>query len=132
MRRSLFLLLFILGLLLAAFLAVVGSFRSTGEPWQLEFVGEGNQLTLAIACTKPPIPRTNVILEGELENPIHSQVMMITDTVTLPIGQITFTDLTTLPGRVTLSLFDHEIDIMQRGLIIDKIEYEWGKTVTIQ
>lgn len=132
MQRSLFILLFILGLLLAAFLAVVWSVRSTGEPWQLDFVGEGKQLTLAIACTEPPIPRTDVILSGELENPVQSTVMMTSDDVTLPVGQITFADLTTLPGRVTLSLLDHEIDIMQRGLMIDNIEYEWGKTVTIK
>ncbi|MBD1913415.1 MULTISPECIES: hypothetical protein [unclassified Leptolyngbya] len=132
MRRSLPLLI-LLALLLAAFLAVVWSFRLTGEPWQLTFVGEGGQLRLAIACEKPPIPKTEVLFNKlDLRNPVQGQVIITAPDVPLPLGQITFADLTTLPGRVTISLFEQEIDIMQRGLIINQIEHEWGKPITLQ
>ena len=43
----------------------------------------------------------------------------------VPFGRGVFLDLTSLPGTATFELFGYEIQLLPRGLIIDRQEYPW-------
>jgi hypothetical protein len=51
----------------------------------------------------------------------------------VPFGKCVFMDTTFLPGTVTFRLFDHEIELLPRVLIIDHREHPWqpGATITL-
>jgi len=53
----------------------------------------------------------------------------------LPFGRLKTFDLTTFPGYIALEIYGHEIEILERALIIDKHEYYWesnlGKTLKL-
>lgn len=58
---------------------------------------------------------------------ISTSVVVTIDSprVHLPAGEITFADLTEPPGRVHLKLNEHQVEIMQRTLVVDKREVGW-------
>jgi hypothetical protein len=43
----------------------------------------------------------------------------------VPFGKCVFMDTTFLPGTVTLNLFNHEIELLPRVLVIDRQEHPW-------
>jgi hypothetical protein len=49
-------------------------------------------------------------------------------------SQVSFSDTTVLPGRVTLIIKNHTFDILQRALIIDGKEFPWNSSefITIE
>src|SRR5207245_1064394 len=49
----------------------------------------------------------------------------------LPFGQCVFTDLTFLPGTVTLDLFNHQIELLPRTLLIDRQEHPWKANTSL-
>jgi hypothetical protein len=49
----------------------------------------------------------------------------------VPFGTCVFMDTTFLPGTVTFRLFDHEIELLPRVLIIDHEEHPWQPNATI-
>jgi hypothetical protein len=49
----------------------------------------------------------------------------------VPFGKCVFMDTTFLPGTVTFRLFDHEIELLPRVLIIDHQEHPWRAEATI-
>ena len=49
----------------------------------------------------------------------------------VPFGKCVFMDTTFLPGSVTFRLFDHEIELLPRVLIIDHREHPWRAHATI-
>ena len=42
-----------------------------------------------------------------------------------------FQDATYLPGTVTLLAFNHEVELIQRGLVVDRLERVWQPGVTL-
>ncbi len=49
----------------------------------------------------------------------------------VPLGQCLFMDTTFLPGTVTLQVFNHEIELLPRVLVIDGQEHPWLSESTI-
>jgi hypothetical protein len=49
----------------------------------------------------------------------------------VPFGSCIFMDTTFLPGTVTFRLFDHEIELLPRVLIIDHEEHSWQPNAAI-
>lgn len=49
----------------------------------------------------------------------------------VPFGTCVFMDTTFLPGTVTFQLFDHEIELIPRVLVIDRQEHPWVSNSTI-
>ena len=46
-------------------------------------------------------------------------------------GELRFQDATYLPGTVTLLAFNHEVELIQRGLVVDRLERVWQPGVTL-
>jgi len=46
-------------------------------------------------------------------------------------GELRFQDATYLPGTVTLLAFNHEIELIQRGLALDRQERAWQPGLTV-
>lgn len=51
--------------------------------------------------------------------------------VTVPYGEVTFVDVTMLPGRITLEIDGRNIDIMKSALHIDGEHHVWGENAVI-
>src|SRR5258708_36892755 len=49
----------------------------------------------------------------------------------VPFGTCVFMDTTFLPGTVTLHLFNHEVELLPRVLVIDRQEHPWLSESTI-
>lgn len=49
----------------------------------------------------------------------------------VPLGKCVFMDTTFLPGTVTLELFNHEIELLPRVLVVDRQEHPWLSESTI-
>jgi hypothetical protein len=52
-------------------------------------------------------------------------------TYEVPFGRCMFMDTTFLPGTVALELFNHEVELLPRVLVIDRQEHPWLSEVTI-
>ena len=49
-----------------------------------------------------------------------------------PFGIVRFRDPLFLPGTLNLGLFGHEIEMLQRGLFVDRVEKPWINDSVIQ
>ena len=51
----------------------------------------------------------------------------------IPFGKCIFMDTTFLPGTLTLNLFNHEIELLPRTMIIDHDEHPWkpGESISL-
>jgi hypothetical protein len=50
----------------------------------------------------------------------------------VPYGKCIFMDPTFLPGTLTFSVFDHEIELLPRVLMLDHREHPWQSGESIQ
>ena len=50
----------------------------------------------------------------------------------IPFGRVIYEDLTFLPGAVTFDLFEHEVELLPRTLILNRHEQPWQSSATIQ
>lgn len=49
---------------------------------------------------------------------------------TVPFGKLAFDDLMYLPGTVVLHCFGHEVQMLPRGLFLDRAEFPWTSDTT--
>ena len=107
-------------------LIYTGCYRGSGE-WQLERHDVEAKLAFTIRL-KPSYEKERTIVFDD----IHSGTIkprfysLPGDAHIIPNTELTFHDTTLLPGRVTLKVNDHVIDIMQRNIIVDGIEHDWN------
>ena len=47
-------------------------------------------------------------------------------------GELRFQDATYLPGTVTLLAFNHELEFIARGLVVDRQERAWQPGLTVE
>ena len=105
--------------------------RTFRGPWRVTFTNTAagmpelivNQPQLGIANLRIDFPNDKL-------PPTNSSGLMIFDTpkpwpYPVPFGQCLFMDTTFQPGTVTFKLFDHEIELLPRVLIIDRKETPW-------
>lgn len=128
---------------LVGVIAVVGYFslyaldthlRTRKGPWEVTFATETNgtpyllvnQPTLGVRDVKVRFPGE----QGGLTNgPV---TVRFTQPNTKPaFGELRFQDATYLPGTVTLLAFNHEVELIQRGLVVDRQERAWQPGVTL-
>ncbi|HZR17131.1 MAG TPA: hypothetical protein VFE51_07375, partial [Verrucomicrobiae bacterium] len=48
-----------------------------------------------------------------------------------PFGKCVFMDTTFLPGTIALEVFNHEVELRPRDLVIDRQEHPWLSESTI-
>ncbi len=129
---------------LVAVIAVIGYFslyaldshlRTRKGPWEVTFATETNG-TPYLLVNQPAygIRDVKVRFPGE-SNPLSNAPVTVrfTEPNTAPaFGELRFQDATYLPGTVTLLAFNHELEFIQRGLVLDRRELPWQPGQTLE
>jgi len=124
---------------LAAFvlslLVYVGGFwgcthwRLRRGPWELTFAaGETNGATVTVRQSALGIDEVRLVFpEAQVTNrlPLTIRVATPDDAQGLPFGHVKFLDTTELPGTMTLELFGHEVELLPRVLLLDRVPHPW-------
>ncbi|MBI5802048.1 MAG: hypothetical protein HZA92_15160 [Verrucomicrobia bacterium] len=124
-------------------IAVVGYFslyaldthlRSRHGPWEVTFAVETNGTPyLLVNQSAYGVRDVKVRFTGE-HSPLTSAPVTVrfTEPNTKPaFGELRFQDATYLPGTVTLLAFNHEVELIQRGLVLDRQERQWQPGMTM-
>ena len=128
----------VLGLYLAAFY-VMEYWNSRRGPWEVEFSSDamGNP-SIAIYQPKLRISSVEIIFTGEKVSQTNLAQKVLYDRpltslpAKMPIGEVIYEDLRTLPGVVTFNFFGHEIELLPRVLIVNKKEIPWQSEKVIE
>jgi hypothetical protein len=122
------------------FYAAIEHRRTRNGPWQVTFTNSVAGAPLLV-INQPRLGITNFCLGFSSRAFPATNLPFSTGTLTfaqpqpvpypVPFGECVFMDTTFLPGTVTFRLFDHEIELLPRTLIIDHRERAWGKGTAI-
>jgi hypothetical protein len=110
--------------------------RNRKGPWLVSF-RSGNSAIPEIIINQPFLAITNVCIRFEGEAPVtQTETTFVFDKprqvpYEVPFGQCIFMDTTFLPGTETFRLFNHEIELLPRTMIIDHDEHPWAVNSTI-
>ncbi len=103
-------------------------------PWEVTFRPETAKGP-AIVINQPHLGISNlmIVFRNEKPPPLEGPktVAFNKPTKSIPFGEWIFDDLMYLPGTVTLQMFDHEIELLPRTLIVDRKEIPWESDKTI-
>jgi hypothetical protein len=133
-----FLLAFLLALICYFFFySKIENRRTRKGPWEITFTNDAagnpslviNQPRLAI--TNAQVTFTNQTLSMGF-NPatlVFSEPRPVPYEV--PFGKCVFMDTTFLPGTVALEVFNHEVELRPRDVVIDRQEHPWLSESTI-
>jgi hypothetical protein len=129
---------------LVAVIAVAGYFglyavdshlRRRQGPWEVTFGAETNG-TPFLLVNQPAlgVRAVKVRFPGE-QNPLTNAPVTVRFTepgVKPGFGEVRFQDATYLPGTVTLLAFNHEVELIPRGLVLDRRERPWQAGLTVE
>ncbi len=123
------------GLTLVGYLALYSAdayLRQRHGPWEIEFSVDAHG-TPGVMLGQPSLGISNVLIQfsGEtLTNPLAAQparlYMSRPETAQAPpFGKVAFHDFTYLPGTVVLHCFGHEVQMLPKGLYLNRAAYPW-------
>lgn len=135
-----FILAFLIALICYAFFYHAIEHRRTRKgPWEITFTNDlsGNP---SLVINEPELAITNAQItftNQKVANPFSPATLVFSEArpvpYNVPFGNCIFMDTTFLPGTVTLHLFNHEIEVRPRDLVVDRQEHPWlsGSTITL-
>jgi len=101
--------------------------RTRKGPWEVTFTNSA--FGPAVLINQPKLGLTNIAISfAGVTNTAGGSVRFGQARPVpyeLPFGKCVFMDTTFLPGTVTLDLFGHEIELLPRTLVIDRVEHPW-------
>jgi hypothetical protein len=104
--------------------------RAGKGPWSVRFETTTNN-TPRIIIDQAGLGISNVVITfaGEACQLTNgpTNLLFTTPTVEPPFGELRHHDLMYLPGVITLLAFNHEIELIPRGLFIDRREIPWSE-----
>jgi len=133
-----FILAFLLALICYVFFYhTIEGRRTRKGPWQITFAKDNNG-NPALLINEPRLAITNVQIVF-IERTVPASFAPTTRIFSeprpvpfdVPFGKCVFMDTTFLPGTVTLRVFDHEIELLPRVLVVDRQEHPWLSESTI-
>ncbi|HLH54942.1 MAG TPA: hypothetical protein VKY92_15130 [Verrucomicrobiae bacterium] len=111
--------------------------RTRKGPWSVTFTNDANG-NASIVINQPRLAITNVqvTFNDQPTGPGFSAATLLFSQprpvpYPVPLGKCVFIDTTFLPGTVTLELFNHEIELLPRVLVVDHQEHPWLSDTTI-
>jgi hypothetical protein len=108
--------------------------REKNGPWRITFTTDSSGIP-GIVIQEPNLGIANVEIDFPdariAQTNLSTVVVFDSPIKTVPFGKFIFHDLMYLPGTVTLELFGHEIELLPRVLIIDRMERPWKSGTTI-
>ena len=133
-----FVLAFLLALICYAFFyRNIENRRTRKGPWEITFTNDvaGNPTLLInqprLAITNVQVTFTNATLGVGFKPATVAFAQPQPVPYTVPFGKCVFMDTTFLPGTLTLDLFNHEVELLPRVLVIDRQEHPWLSDSTI-
>ena len=124
-------LLILFALVLAFYLASfygVEYLRHRKGPWVMRF-DRATDGTPIVEISQPHlgINGTRIVFRGEVYTNAAETVSFALPEPTRPVpfGRVIYEDLTFLPGVVTLDLFGHEIELVPRTLVVNRLGLAW-------
>ena len=133
-----FILAFLLAVICYAFFySKIENRRSRKGPWEIAFTNDAagnpslviNQPRLAITNVQVTFTNQHVPASFAPTNLVFKQPHPVPYDV--PFGRCMFMDTTFLPGTVALEVFNHEVELLPRVLVIDRQEHPWLSESTI-
>jgi|GEM_PF-2248411 len=122
-----------------AFVLVVGlwlkSFNTRHGYWEAEIGNAGPALafTIRLAQSESDHQSRRIVFTGIDASVVKPGIFKLPDEAAGMQGiRMAFQDITIRPGRVTLELKGHELDIMQSGISIDGENYAWDQLEPIK
>jgi hypothetical protein len=101
-----------------------------GEPWQITFrANDAGHIDIHIKNRSLKIDDVVVKTNTAVPANFRDTEVVIRRGFKLPVGKVVFSDLTTLPGRVTFDIDAHSIDIMERGIVLDGKDITWQQAM---
>jgi len=82
--------------------------------------------SVEIIFTGENIASTNLGQKVQFDRPLTSLPSP------LPIGEVIYEDLRTLPGVVTFNFFGHEIELLPRVLVVNKKQIPWKSEMVLE
>lgn len=111
--------------------------RTRKGPWEITFTKDTNGKP-ALLINEPKLAITNAQIafgDGKIPESFAPATLLFSQPkpvpFDVPFGKCVFIDTTFLPGTVTLDLFNHEIELRPRDLVIDRQEHPWLSESTI-
>lgn len=102
--------------------------RNSKGPWAVRFEATESG-TPRLVINQPALGVTNVAITfpGESVTLTNgaTNILFSSPTIEPPFGELRHHDLMYLPGVITLIAFNHEIELISRGLFIDRQEFKW-------
>ena len=128
----------VLGLYLAVFYVIEYGNHRKGA-WEAQFTSDamGNP-SVVIFQPKLNISSVEIIFPGEkiastnLAKKMQFDRPLMSLPSPLPIGEVVYEDLRTLPGVVTFNFFGHEIELLPRVLVVNKKEIPWRPEMVLE
>lgn len=116
----------------------VEHWRQRRGPWEVTFqVGEEGAAILEVDQARLGVTGLQLHFpEAALPEdftPVRVRFASPAALAEVPFGRVLFLDTTVLPGTVTFDLFGHEVELLPRVLIVDKVERAWesGRVITV-
>lgn len=106
-------------LVLVGSIALARYVRTMREPYQIRYFDcEGNQCLEIVDTDTEDSVRGKAVIHTKHQFQSSGTFLMDREQE-LPLGEITFHDFTILPGRVTLKIDGHEIDVFSGAVRVD-------------
>jgi hypothetical protein len=103
---------------------------NAGEPWTLRFTANNREcVDILITNKKLKIDRALVRTQTPVPPHFKETVIVARRGMEIPIGKVMFSDFTTLPGRLTLLIGTHTMDITERAVLVDGREIGWQQAM---
>jgi hypothetical protein len=103
--------------------------RHKDGPWEITFTQVDNSPALLVGHTKLGLTNITIVFPNAISTNHAPQTLRFEHgrvaPFDLPFGKCVFLDTLYLPGTVTVSAFNHEIQILPRTLTIDRVERPW-------
>ena len=115
--------------------AVDSHLRARKGPWEVTFAAETNG-TPYLVVNQPALGVRDVKVRfaGGTNMLTNGPVTVRFSSANTPpaFGALRFQDATYLPGTVTLLAFNHEVELIQRGLVLNRQERPWQPGLTVE
>ena len=110
--------------------------RARRGPWQVTFTNSvAGAPMLAVNQPKLGITNVHLLFAGVSASTNPSVTLKFAQArpvpFDVPFGKCVFLDTLSLPGTVVLDLFGHEVQLLPRVLVIDRVEQAWRSASTL-
>lgn len=102
--------------------------RRKNDPWEITFTQVDNSPALLVSHARLGLTNVTIIFPDAVATNTPQTIRFEHGRVApfdLPFGKCVFLDTLYLPGSMAMELFGHQIQLMPRTMLIDRLEHAW-------